>query len=183
MLRKACLAALLAALALPGYGAKIQADAYDLRLDIATGLDTDAYEFPPVSASLGYFPMNNVEFGGLIGLRKAEWDSYWVTGSVWELGLFAEKHFDVDLKFHPLLGLRLSLLDGEEDSDTAYQAYAYAGGKYFLNEFTAIVVNGGVTFASEDIYDVDTVSQLDGSVRQDGDSVGLLVDVGIRYYF
>jgi hypothetical protein len=183
MLRKACLAALLAALALPGYGATIRADAYDLRLDIQTGLDVDAYQFPPVAGSIGYFPVDNFEVGGLIGLRKADWDSFWVTGSVWELGVFAEKHFDVKINFHPLAGVRLSVLDGEENSDTAYQAFVYGGGKIFLNEFTALVINGGVTFADEDIYDVDTTRVTDTSVAQDGDSVGLLLDVGLRYYF
>jgi hypothetical protein len=183
MLRKACLAALVAALAVPGYAAVIQTDAYDLRLDVASGLDTESYEFPPLSAGLGYFPADNFEVGGLVGIRKADWDSYWVTGSVWELGVFAEKHLDVEFNFHPLMGVRLSLLDGEEDSDTAYQAYVYAGGKVFVTENMALVFNAGVGFATEDIYDVETTRERDLSVSQDGDSVGALFDVGFRYFF
>lgn len=183
MLRKACLAALLAALAVPGYSAVIQADAYDLRLDVGSGLDTDAYEFPPISASIGYFPVNNLEIGPLIGLHNADWNSYWVTGNIWELGLFAEKHMDVDFNFHPLLGVRLSLLDGEKDRDTVYQATVYAGGKMFLNENIALVVNGGVAFATEDIFNVDTTLQQDLTTTQTGDSVGVILDVGIRYFF
>lgn len=184
MLRKSCLIAVAAvALALPGYGAIIQTDAYDLRFDAETDFDANAYEFPPCSASIGYFPMDNFEIGGLIGLRKADWDSFWVTGSVWELGLFAEKHYDVDFNFHPLLGLRLSLLDGEDNSDTAYQAYVYAGGKIFMTENAAIVINAGVTAATEDLYNVDTTLNQDLTTTQSGDSVGMLVDVGLRYYF
>jgi hypothetical protein len=186
MLRKSCLIALAtAALALPGYGATISADAYNLRFDMETDFDSDAYEFPPCNASIGYFPVDNFEVGGLIGLRKADWNSYWVTGSVWELGLFAEKHFDLkqDFNFHPLLGLRASLLDGEEDSDTAYQAFLYAGGKIFMTQNAAIVINAGVTAATEDIYNVDTTLNQDLTTTQSGDAVGLLVDVGLRYYF
>jgi hypothetical protein len=183
MLRKACLIAVVAALAVPGFGATINADAYDLRLDVASGLDTDAYQFPPVSASLGYFPANNVEVGALLGMRKADWDSYWITGSVWELGLFAEYHYDVDFNFHPLVGLRVSMLDGEKDSDTVYQGLLYAGGKVFLTESVALVINGGVAFASEDMYNVDTTGLPDLTTTQSGDSVGVIFDVGLRYFF
>ncbi len=183
MLRKACLIAVVSALALPGFGAVIQADAYDLRLDIQSGTDTDAYDFPPVTASLGYFAADNIEVGGLLGLRKAAWDSYWVTGSVWELGVFAEYHYDVDFSIHPLLGVRLSMLDGEKNSDTAYQAIVYVGGKLFLNESVALAANLGVAFATEDIYNVDTTGLPDMTTSQSGDSVGVILDVGLRYFF
>jgi hypothetical protein len=183
MLRKACLAALLAALAATGYGATINPDVYDLRLDVQSSLESDAYEFPPLSGSIGYFPIENFEVGGLIGLRNSQWDSYWVTGNVLELGVFAENHLEVDFKVHPLFGLRLSLLDGEENSDTAYQAYLYAGGKVFLTPKTALVLNGGVAFATEDIYNVKTTRQPDLSTTQTGDSVGAIVDLGLRYFF
>jgi hypothetical protein len=183
MLRKACLIAVVTALAIPGFGAVIQANAYDLRLDVESGPDTDAYDFPPVSASLGIFAADNVEVGGLLGMRRAAWDSYWVTGSVWELGLFAERHFDVDFNFHPLLGVRLSMLDGEKESDTVYQALVYAGAKVFISESVALAVNAGVAFASEDMYDVETISLPNDLTDQSGDSVSAIVDVGLRYFF
>ena len=183
MLRKASLIAVDAALAIPGYGAVIRSEAYDLRLDMQSGVDADAYAFPPASVSLGYFPADNFEVGGLMGLRNANWDSFWVTGNVWELGIFAEYHFDVNFNFHPLVGVRGSLLDGEKDSDTVYQAFIYGGGKVFLSENVAIVIDAGVAFAGDKIYNVDTKLNQDLTKSQSGDSVGFLADVGIRYFF
>lgn len=183
MFRKACLIAVVTALAVPGFGATINADAYDLRLDIASGTDTKAYDFPPVSASLGYFVADNVEMGALLGMRKSAWDSYWITGTVWELGVFAERHFDVTFNFHPLLGARLSMLDGEKDSDSVYQALVYAGGKVFLSQNVALVINAGVAFATEDIFNVETTGLPDLTTTQSGDSVGMIVDAGLRYFF
>ena len=184
MSRKACLVALVATLAIPSFGANIRSDVYDLRLDMQTGTDPEAYSYPPISASLGYFPAENVELGGLIGLRNADWDSFWVTGNIWELGLFSEYHFDVDFNFHPLLGARLSMLDGEKDSDTVYQLFLYGGGKVFLNENVALVLNAGVAFATEDMYNVDTTLNSDKvTTTQSGDSMDLLLDLGVRYFF
>ncbi len=183
MSRQACLFILAATLALPGYGATIRADAYDLRFDLQTGVDPDAYSYPPVSAGLGYFIADNVEIGGLLGIRSADWDSFWITGNVWELGLFGEIHFDVDLNFHPLAGIRLSMLDGEKDSDTAYQLFLYGGGKLFLSENVALAIQAGVAVSDEEIYDVDTHLRPNGTTTQKGDSIGLLLDLGIRYFF
>jgi len=183
MLRKVCLLALAATLATPAFGAVIRADAYALRLDLQTGVDPDAYAYPPVSASLGYFLADNIEVGGLVGIRNADWNSYWITGNVWELGLFGELHFDVDYSLHPLIGARLSMLDGEKDDDTVYQLFLYGGVKYFLSEYMALAFQAGLAFATESIYNVDTELKPNKTTRQSGDSIGLLMNLGIRYYF
>ncbi len=183
MLRKVCLIALATALAIPAFGAVIRADAYDLRLDLQTETDPDAYAFPPISASLGYFAADNVEVGGLIGIRNADWDCFWKNGNVWELALFGEYHFDVDFNFHPLVGARLSMLDGEEESDTAYQLFLYGGGKIFLNENVALVLNAGMAFANEDIFDVKRTNVAKDKSTTRGDATALLLDIGLRYFF
>ena len=183
MLRKVCLIALAAALAVPAFGAVIRSDAYALRLDLETGTDPDAYAYPPVSVSLGYFPADNIEVGGVLGIRNADWNSYWITGNVWELGLFGELHFDVDYRFHPLVGARLSMLDGEKDSDTVYQLFIYGGGKYFLSENMALALSAGLAFATESIYNADTETKANKKTSQSGDAIGLLLNLGLRYYF
>jgi len=164
--------------------AVIRPGVFDARADLGMEVPVGDYDVPPVSLGLGYFPAPNLEAGVLLGYRKMGWDSYWRNSGVWELGLFGEYHLDVNFPLHPHAGVRISLLDGDESSDTVGQLLIYSGVKYFLSEYVALAANIGVALATDSIFDVTTKTISETEVRSEGgDSVGLFLSVGIRYYY
>ncbi len=163
--------------------AVIRAGACNVRADLGLETPIGDYDVPPVTFGLGYFPRDNVEAGLLLGYRKLGWDSYWRNSGVWELGLFSEYHLDVNFPFHPLAGARLSVLDGDESSDTVGQLMLYGGAKYFLSEYVALAFHAGLALATEKIFDVTTHMRPDGIPYGEGDSFGFFFSLGLRFYY
>ena len=92
-MKKLCLIALtlVAVSALTVRGAALSEGMHEFRFDVSQSFGNDnGYDTIPIFGSVGYFPIDNLEFGPYFSFRKTDWGSYWGAGSAWGLGLFAE---------------------------------------------------------------------------------------------
>lgn len=185
MLRKTVCFGVCALLAAATFGAPLTAGLHEGRIEIPADADANVYDFPPVSGSIGYFPVDNLEIGAIMGFRKSNKESYWVNGSVWELGVFGEYHMDVDFFLQPYVGARAVQLDGEEDDDNVNEMAAYVGVKAFLTEQVAVSVAVAQQWADEELYDISITGRNaeTDTLTQKGDKTATVIRVGLRCYF
>ncbi len=108
-----------------------------------------------ILAGYGYFIADNLEIGLIASFRKTEWDSEWGINSIWGFGVFSEYNFETGGPLLPYVGARLTILDGNDNSDTAINATAMAGLKLMLTQSAALAIGAFYDIASEDIYVID----------------------------
>jgi hypothetical protein len=126
----------------------------------------------------GYFIMDNVEVGCLLGWQGND------VFDLYEVGAFAEYNFDLDSPIVPFVQVGALWVGAEVDDDIyndsnsidedAWAGRFGAGVKYFIRDGVALALEGVYDIASEDVYADD-----DGDV----DDYNWQALLGLRIYW
>lgn len=172
-MKKLAIAAMVVMSAVASYAADLLPQGmHEFRVDGCYDfVSADNLQIHPITGQMGYFPWDNVEMGMYVSYRKADWNSYFGPGSVWGLGGFAQYNITWGTPVVPFIGVRVGLLDGEQNSDTVFNIGGGPGVRLFLTETVSLYLAGEIDWASEDIYDFDRVGS-----KTDGDDMDVLGD-------
>ena len=197
MKRSLLAVALFGALAATGSAAMLVQGMHEFRLDLATDFDGNKnnQDAPaiggtyPVYGGVGYFPWDNVEIGVNVSFRKSDWNSYSGVGDVWGIGVFGEYDVPVSAPIVPFATARIGVLDGNKSNDTALNAAAGGGVRFFITELFSISAMVEIDWASKDMFNfkregskpTDEVDDLD--VVGSGDHAEGIARIGARYIF
>lgn len=144
-----CLMLLVAA---TGFGTPLKQET--LELPLIGNLDFDSadgdVEFM-VMPGLGYFILDDIEVGGLVGLGYNGQDRGYM------LGAFGEINFDLESPVVPFLGIRPSFNFGDYYPENHFYLEGLAGLKFFLSEWVAISTELFYGLANKDVFaDIDS---------------------------
>ena len=181
-MKKLCLIALtlVAVSALTVRGAALSEGMHEFRFDVSQSFGNDnGYDTIPIFGSVGYFPIDNLEFGPYFSFRKTDWGSYWGAGSAWGLGLFAEYDMTSGSPLVPFFTARGGVIDGKRSNDTTEELAGGAGFRFFLTQELSIAASLELSWAADEIYDFDRADEKTG----DGKHFDVLGKAGIRYLF
>ncbi|MCA1808988.1 MAG: hypothetical protein ABR497_01400 [Kiritimatiellia bacterium] len=157
------------AVALNGFSAVIQEETMELGLQGQLTFDnykgkTDFSIYP----SLGYFIMDNIQVGGLMGVIYDGHDMGF------RLGGFGEINFDTYTAFMPYLAVRLMYDFGSLYKDNYLLIDGAAGMKFFVSPTLAIAAELYYDLASEDVF----ADNHDGARNHNAG-----MRLGLRHYF
>jgi hypothetical protein len=146
----------------------IQQDTLELRLGGNIDFDNPSGKFDfLIDSGLGYFVLDDIEFGGLV-----TW-GYNGNDFGYGIGGFGEYNFDFDVFIMPYIGMKLQYFFGDFYVKNFINVQFDAGLKFFLSEAVAIYTEFFYDLASENAY-------INGNEAKSYD-VGM--NMGIRAYF
>jgi hypothetical protein len=142
-------------------------------LTLSGGVDFDSAADTEVAVEVGYgyFIVDNLELGGVVGIL----DNDLVT--LWEAGVLAEYNFDTGGSFIPYVGAGVLFAGSDPDqgdSNNGAVGQFSAGSKLFITEAFAIDASLDFRVASDDIF-----------VENDGEieDTEWRVTWGVRYFW
>lgn len=155
-------------MAASAFATPIVQDSLELRLGGNLDFDNPNGKFDFLfDTGLGYFPMDNIEVGGL-----ATWG---YNGSKFGYGIggFTEYNFDFDVFIMPYIGMKLQYFFGDFYVKNFLNVEFTGGLKFFVSETVAIYSELYYDLASEDAY-------INGNEAKNYD-IGM--KFGVRAYF
>jgi len=179
-MKKIVLGAVIVSLACAARAAFVPKESHEFIFDLATDIHgNEGYSTVPALGGVGYFFLDNIEGGLYLSMRKTKWESYWGVDTAWGFGVFGEADFFTDSLVIPFLSARAGLLDGNEESDTAFNLAAGGGARFYLTERFCLTLQAEVEWASKEVFNFDRISDTEGS----GDKLTAGLRGGIRYIF
>ena len=166
---------ILALVALAGtcHAGALDMDSQELGVKGLVDFDTLYGTYVDLEVKYGYFWIDDLEFGGVVGFS----DDNQLT--MWKLGGFAEYNFRIESPVIPYLGAALSFSDSEvtiganKEGTGAVVGDFGVGVKYFLVENVALDTDFVFSIASDDIFpEKDKITDTDLKWR-----------LGLRFYF
>lgn len=150
------------------FATPIQQDTLELRLGGNVDFDNPSGKFDfLIDTGLGYFVLDNIEFGGL-----ATW-GYNGSDFGYGIGGFGEFNLDLDVFIMPYIGMKLQYFFGDFYVKNFINVEFDGGLKFFLSEDVAIYTELFYDLASESAYVNDNEAK----------NYDIGMKMGIRAYF
>jgi len=157
-------------IAASSYGVMISEGTRELVLEGSYDFESAAGSALDLNVKLGYFVLDGIEVGGLVGVSDDDFSTDW------RIGAFAEYNVDLGEPIVPFVGVSTGWLRFDPDvgssEDTIFLG-AEAGAKYFIAENIAISLSYQFTWADEDVFvEDDKVTDTDHRIV-----------LGMRFFF